>query len=215
MDTLTSGGSRGSLTVVDVSNPAYPHIVGWITSAWVHGVCRGLTCWQCFGYTILPLTCILIPPAQAQTVRVVGSYAYVGTIWDYGKRLVVVDVSNVAYLSVIGELYLGTMVADLQVSGSYAYASLTVGGSYENSITVVDISDPTSLSVVGFTHLIGDEPGRLHLEGSYVYTVSYASGTLWIADISNPTAPTIRGSVSSVFMRKVHHDLPYFACAPL
>jgi len=131
MDGTQSG--IGSLTVVDVSNPAYPQIVGWTTSYM----------------------------ARAQVVRVVGSYAYVGTIFGH-NLLTVVDVSNTASLSVVGYLIMGGWVSVLAVRDSFAYVGVSAG-----DFVVVNISDPTSMSVVGSASVGTDAPHAVCLDGSY------------------------------------------------
>ena len=97
--------------------------------------------------------------------------------------------------------------AYLAVSGNYAYTL----GFYAGTLTVVDISNPSAPQVVGQSPFASSLLNASHLviSGSYAYVVSQnrngPSGTssnddgtgnsLTILDISNPTAPTIVGSV--------------------
>ncbi len=76
------------------------------------------------------------------------------------------------------------------VSGSYAYVAHGNDG-----LLVLDISDPTSPTVVGGVDTSGIAY-NVHVSGSYAYVAS-GSGGLQIVDISDPESPTIVSSVAT------------------
>ena len=79
-------------------------------------------------------------------------------------------------------------VYDIHVSGKYAYLAAESDG-----VVILDISDPTSTSLVG----IYDYPGAnrvesIHISGNYAYAGNRAyTGKLQIVDISNTSQPLL------------------------
>lgn len=185
-------GNGNSLTIVDISNPAAPTVVGAVRDPN-----------RLFG---------------SYGVAVQGNYAYVAyqgvlsgqpQVPDTSKGgFTVVDISNPASPSIVGNidnsqlkgsffngLYHATSVA---ISGHYAY----VNAFYANRITVIDISNPASPQVKAVV-ADGNHLGLvvdLAIQGNYLYAADQASGTapqLAIFDISTPTNPVYVGSLSN------------------
>jgi len=82
---------------------------------------------------------------------------------------------------------------NLQVVGTYAY----VTSSISDGLTVVDISNPSSLSVVGklFDSTNMNSARGIVVSGSYAYVVSRLSDGLAIVDISDPTTPVLHATL--------------------
>jgi len=76
------------------------------------------------------------------------------------------------------------------VGGRYAYVADAASG-----LQVVDISIPTSPTIVGSVDTPGDARG-VAVAGSYAYVADHFSG-LQVVDISTPTSPAIIGSVDT------------------
>ncbi|WP_460590081.1 Lcl domain-containing protein [Haliea atlantica] len=156
------------LTVIDISNPAAPVTVISLASAYL---------------------------GSAWMVDVAGDYAYVT---GYGSdRLTVIDISNPASPVEVGFASLFTQPRGVSISGDYAYVTLSGFMGSDNSVQVIDISDPANPSIVGGI-LSGTLNGAFGIDtaGDYVYVA--ADDSLVVIDVSNPLSPTEVGSVSSV-----------------
>ncbi|MBI3305411.1 hypothetical protein HYZ80_03775, partial [Candidatus Parcubacteria bacterium] len=80
------------------------------------------------------------------------------------------------------------------VSGRYDYVVAQTG----NRLTVVDVSNPSSPTVVGSvndaTNL--NDPYSVFVSGRYAYVAALTGNRLTVVDISNPSSPTVVGSVN-------------------
>jgi hypothetical protein len=200
----TAGYYAGTITVVDISNPLSPKVVGQT-----------------------PFSNALL---SASHLTVVGSTLYVvsqnrngpsGTNSNddgTGNSLVIVDISNPTSPTIVGTpLHNSNLMFSphgVAVSGSYAFVAAQgcissqpcPNASVGNAFVVVDESNPSNPTIVASiqnSNLPAPWTGSgalLHacsvtISGNYAYvTASYAK-RLTIIDISNPTAPTIVGSV--------------------
>ncbi|PLW80738.1 hypothetical protein C0585_01170, partial [Candidatus Woesearchaeota archaeon] len=185
---ITSFGDEG-LSVVDVSDPTNPVEVGSVRDTESGGTATTLD--------------------NAYGVFVQGDYAYAISAMDHG--LSVIDVSDptspveVGSLRAISSPQGGTasclgMPFDLFVSGDYVYIA-----SYLNySLTIVDVSDPTSPVQVGY--IVDSEQGgtattlkfaiNVFVRGDYAYVTSQDDNGLSIIDVSDPTNPVEVGYVT-------------------
>ncbi|MBI2625724.1 hypothetical protein HYW68_01590, partial [Candidatus Parcubacteria bacterium] len=160
------GGNR--FTVVDVSNPTSPIVVGSVNDA----------------------TNLNSPTS----VFVSGRYVYVSA--NTGNRLTVVDVSNPSSPTVVGSVNDATNLAGARsvfVSGRYAYVAAYSG----KRLTVVDVSNPASPTVTGSvndaTNLNG--PYSVYVSGRYAYVAAQDGNRFTAVDVSTPASPTVVGSV--------------------
>lgn len=190
----------GTLLVVDVSNPAYPSILGSAGS----------------------------PSSPARSVHVVGNVAYVAAgrgglqIVDfsdptqptirgaYNNLLVAKDVfvsGGMAYVT--GDQFAGLRILDvceptnptlrgtwggatggyIAVSGDFAYLTTYLFGMH-----VFDISEPSSPTLYGRYEALSGAV-RIFISNQLAYVA--ASSGMEIIDISNPAQPALRGSVST------------------
>ncbi|TAK33847.1 MAG: hypothetical protein EPO21_11525 [Chloroflexota bacterium] len=115
-----------------------------------------------------------------------GNYAYVGV----GPRLVTVDITDPAHMTVIGQSDVqSSYIRGVAVSGNYAYAA---SGTRLNVFDISNASHPTAVAVwVRPTNTPGLAAG-ITVVGSYAYLADGASG-LRIIDISDPLNPSQAG----------------------
>jgi hypothetical protein len=89
----------------------------------------------------------------------------------------------------------------VQVAGNYAYV---VGGTTAGALEIVDISSsthPVHVSSISNGAESGavllNNPQSIFILGNYAYIASYSSNALEIIDISNPSLPTHKGSLTN------------------
>ncbi|CAE7538660.1 YIPF1 [Symbiodinium sp. KB8] len=126
-----------SLTIVDVSDPIHPRIVGSVQNS-----------------TQL---------RAAASVAVAGSYAYITAYW--GSALTVVNISDPASPRITGwaqdSLLNGS--TSVAIRGSYAYVAAYHGAHGYSLLTIVNISDPSNPIIAGTTTSRSDREGGLTL----------------------------------------------------
>jgi hypothetical protein len=245
---------RGTLGVVDVSNPAQPTIVGESASA--NSMINSNTVNIFGGYayvvsknrngpsasktnddgtgnglTILDISTNPTQPIVVGSVRdpinlfgaygiaVSGSYAYVAAQGcltgqpcpnpNVGDSFVVVDISNPFNPTIVatiknsnlpapwtgsGALKHATAVA---ISGNYAY----VTASYSDRLTVIDISNPLSPTIVSSLQDTSklDFDVDVAVANGYAYVADQGTGLgrLAVVDVHDPSQPQIVGVVTS------------------
>ena len=149
--------------------------------------------------------------SQAFDVEVSGNYAYVTGL--YSDSLVVVDVSNPASPSIVGNVSSSSdmkYVRDCSGCGSSAHTILlrwpsltTLALTKTARSAVLMLSAPFLMRARPFSQTRG-----VTVSGSYAYVIGQKSHSLAVVDVTNPTSPSIVGSVSSSYvMREVRDDL--------
>jgi len=125
---VSAGDGPDYFTIVDVSDPANPSVVGSLSGS-------GSPNYMDSPYGLYK----------------VGKYVYVCAWGEF--RFNVVDVSDPTSPSLVASLNLGTVYSrrpnDVVVRGNYAYVTVSDGASDANGLLIIDISDPLSMSVVG------------------------------------------------------------------
>lgn len=184
-------GEGPSLTILNVSNPAVPTIVGKLTFS---DIVRDVTVSGSYAYVVdssgLRVVNVSNPaspteigfyvaPGQAWDIAISGAYVYIA---DGYAGLRVVDVSNPALPIEVGFYDTLNYAWSVAISGSYAYIADDNG-----LLRVVDVSNPTSPSEVGFYDTQGHAYG-VAVSGIYAYVANWDSG-LRVIDVSNPTSP--------------------------
>lgn len=186
-------GTGNSLTIVDVSNPTSPTVVGAVQSPT-----------QLFG---------------AYAVAVSGNYAYVASqglltgqpqVPDTSAgSFTVIDITNPAGPTIVSSVddsqLSGSFTNGLQhatgvaLSGHYAY----VTAFYGQDLTVIDISNPTSVSassVVGLYH--GPQtlsaPDDVAISGNYAFVVDQTVAGLELTAFDIGTSPTSPNPVGAI-----------------
>jgi len=157
-------------TIVDVSDPTAPAIVGAVTAT-------------------------SLDHAMGVKVREAEDYAFVTAI--YGNCLNVMDVTDKTAPTIVTTFtspqfgYPGWLdrVGDLLYIPNYG----------ADSLVIIDVSDPLSPTQVGYvtdTTLL-DQAIKARVHGDYCYVSAVAADRLVIIDVSDPTSPTIVGSVTA------------------
>jgi hypothetical protein len=181
-------GTGNSLTILDIhTNPAEPTVIGSVHDSG-----------SLFG---------------AYGVAVSGNYAYVASQGclneaeqpcpnpTAGNDLDVIEIEGagapriVATLSSTKEPQAFSHVTAVAISGNYAYLT----ASYQDRLTVVDIANPLSPTLVtslrDATNL--PFPVDVAISGNYAYVINQKStGPLAVVDIGNPEKPKVVGSLS-------------------
>jgi hypothetical protein len=229
-DTNGTAGKK-DFTIVDISNPAAPAVVGSledktnlykIRSVYIQGIYAYVVSQNTTGgksnLSIIDISNPTLPfvigtldddtnLAAAYTVEVRGRYAYVGTQTSGtggAHAFTVVDVSNPVSPTVVSSLtndsnhyFYDNYVT---VAGNYAYVTTEddtfAGGPGQNNLSVVDISNPSSPTVVG---TLDDDLNLVQsiksvVVGKYLYVVNLDSSGVYknftVVDISGLETPT-------------------------
>lgn len=161
-----------NLRIIDVSDPTAPEEIGAIQ-------------------------------VSALNLHVAGQYAYV--TGDGAMRII--NVSDPAAPVVVGSYFTAGWVGDVYAAGNYAYLTDTLEGytgpdGKHAVFRVIDVSDPSDPVAVGAFGLPA-YPEKVYVSGNYAYVLAgrrldqeEARG-IWVADVSNPTSPTVVGFYES------------------
>jgi hypothetical protein len=212
--TSNDDGTGNSLTVVDISTPTAPTVVGT-----VHGT--ALNPQALFG---------------AYAVAVSGNYAFVASQGTLGGQptspdtsagsFAVIDltapssptvVANIDNASLSGSLTDGLDHATgISIDGNYAYVTAFSG----KRLTPINISTPTSPVVETPLHDATNlsAPNDVATQGNYAYVANQVNGGMefTVVNISNPLAPTVAGtltdpSLSGAYRVRVSGSLAYIS----
>ena len=132
--------------------------------------------------------CIPISTLCAVLVLILASLPFLAAIPATATAGDCVDYADTIHR--VGGVALGDNSEDIAIVGSYAYVAADLVG-----LKIVDVSDPTSPTIVGSL----DTPGNalaIEVAGNFAYVADNASGLL-VIDISNPAFPSLTGSVNT------------------
>jgi hypothetical protein len=111
-----------------------------------------------------------------------GNYAYIGN----GAALQILDISDPTSPQLVGEINVPSMIAYINISGSFAYVVDYDEGRYvHNGLHVINIENPSAPFILGF-YPIQDEIRTFRVQDNYAY-ISHWSAGLKIIDISDPS----------------------------
>ncbi|MDB9535207.1 DUF4347 domain-containing protein [Dolichospermum planctonicum CS-1226] len=197
------------LQIIDISNPTTPTLKGnYDTWGWSRDV--QVVGNYAYMSNVVELQIIDISNPTTPTpkgsydttsnyvydVQVVGNYAYIA---DSSLGLQIIDISNPTTPTVKGNYNTSGYAYDVQIVGNYAYVA-----DGDSGLQIIDISNPTAPTFKGnyntaytgtaYTGTAYD----VQVVGNYAYvaTVAGPSKELQIIDITNPTAPTLKGKSS-------------------
>jgi hypothetical protein len=190
--------SGNSLTIVDISNPATPTILGTVQDPA-----------RLFG---------------AYGVAVSGNYAYVAyqgllsgqpTSPDTSTGgFTVIDITNAGGPTIVANVNNNSLsgakrnslehATSVALSGHYAY----VTGFYDSRLTVIDISNPTAVTASSIVNSLRDPtnlpfPNNVAIQGSYAYVanqVGAAGVQLAVVSLANPASPVVVGSLGNAIL---------------
>lgn len=163
------GTTNNYLSIVDTSNPSNLETIGQYDEAALPGL------------------------NEPYTIAVSGNHAYVLSTGVVPQRLIALDISNPAEVSIIDYLEEGVSGLDIpngngsiKVEGNYLYIVSADSGKVE----VVDVSDPRNMIPVS-TNYTGDGntcsvPYGFEIQGNYMYLACTGNNKVQIVDISNP-----------------------------
>ena len=195
----------GGLHVIDVSHLTDPQrLGGYDTGEGLSGVAVSGG-YACVTTDYGPSSLLMIDvsnPANPQCVGAVTNIA-VGPVVVSGSHaymaagsLQVVDISDPAHPQRVGSYHAGGHVADVAVSGNYAYVA--EWGWYDGTnlhsggLRVIDVASPANPQRVGI-HDIREGAQGVALSGQYACVAAAEAGLLMI-DVSEPTNPQRVGS---------------------
>jgi len=134
-----------------------------------------------------------VPTSQeARGVDIAGNHAFVAEGNYPNGRISVVDVNPPGSASVVESIDLTAQGYDIKVSGNYAYIANDTA-----DLTVVDITNPVALSLVGSTDLFGSAARGIDLDNNYAFISDYSTG-IEAVDISDPLNPVEIGHFTPV-----------------
>ncbi|MBE7500178.1 MAG: hypothetical protein HS113_07690 [Verrucomicrobiales bacterium] len=137
----------------------------------------------------------------SRAVEVAGSLAYVlgEGIWNYsnpnfsrleGGGLRIVDITNPARPTVVGELLMSGRMEDLVVVGNRAYlvdsgTDTPDGSIVDSGLRIVDVTNPASPALLGRSLLDGGN--SVSVTGDFAYVSGWAE--MHVINVSNPASP--------------------------
>jgi len=128
-----------------------------------------------------------------------GDYLY--AVSSTGQKLVIYDISdpsNPAQKSLTSLDYYGI---DIRKKGNYLFISCN------NGVQVWDVSDVTSPSLNNTIFNDGEYVHGMFLSGDYLYCCRHKLDKFVIVDVSDPTNPVVKGSLSSATYFNGCHDV--------
>lgn len=214
-------GSQASATfsVVDVSDPLIPVIVGSITSPTINNI-WGLAkqgnyvfagCSGSSRFVVIDVSNPASPTIAASIttgvnnatgVVVDGSYAYV--LMNTGLR--VVDISTPTSPVIVGSVDASPSGAGhhLVKDGNYVYSTF-----FTQTVFVFDVSTPTAPTQVGSLNPDATALTGIAKSGDYLYVTLQSIDRIRVIDVSTPSSPTSVGSIAdSVYLDQVQGVYP-------
>ena len=223
-------GFDNSLSIIDISDPTNPQEIGVTTrlfnfscSVYVSGNYAYVTSSNDNSLFIIDISDKTNPIKVGQiqdtesggtaqvldnpiNISVSGFYAYVVSRDDDG--LSIIDISDptnpteVGYIQDNGQGGTAQVLddaRDVYISGNYAYVTASI----DDGLSIIDISDPTNPTEVGYiqdteqggTAQVLDSAHGVYISGNYAYVTSHYDEGLSIIDISDPTNPTEVGFI--------------------
>jgi len=184
--------------VVDVSNPAAPTSVGSVAITSPYGMCVSGKYAYVFSENGVSSTIKVVDLSAPTAPVVVGSAAvdnvtclkidingkYLYTCSSSAQTISVYDISvPTVPVRVNTPLNVAIAAIAVQASGRYLYATDTT-----NKLVVVDVSNPTTPSLVTTLTLTGAS-GGLYLSGRYCFVMSSSNSVVRIVDVQTPGSP--------------------------
>ncbi len=208
-------GNGTAMTILDISNPASPSLVGTYTapSTIRHIYIDGNYAYVSTASDTAELVIVNITTPSSPTVTatvnlvdtndalgtfVVGGYAYVGRAVDTTSgtnEFYIINVTTPASPVVQGSINLTGAVNNIKVSGNFAFLGTTVD---TTELVVVNVTNKTAPSVGGNYNAVGTaDVNDLGIDGTTLYlaTVTNASGAeVFALNVTSPTAPSLLGT---------------------
>ena len=204
-------GTGNSLTIVDISNPTSPSIVGSVHDSTDLFGAYGIAVAGMYAY-VAAQGCLVNQPCRNKNV---------------GDDFAVVDVFNPSNPTLVATIHNQSLPAQLTgalkhvTSVALMGADAFVTASYSNELTAIDISDPVHPAIVGVvvdnTQL--DFPVDVAASKGYAFVADQASGVGRVAavDVHDPSMMQVASSVTSstwlngAYRIQLRNDFAYVA----
>ena len=128
-----------------------------------------------------------------------GDYLY--AVSCTAQRLVIYDISNPSNPVQKSLTSLGYYGVDVRKKGNYLFVSCN------NGVQVWDVSDVTSPSLNNTIFADGEYVHGMFLSGDYLYCCRHKLDKFVIVDVSDPTSPVVKGSLSGSTYFNGCHDV--------
>jgi hypothetical protein len=198
-------GIGQELAILDISNPAQPTRVGYITIPYIYALDNieksgsyvfASTSHKLFVINVEDVShptlagSYTIPETdEAFNLALSGDYAFLGC-WN-SLRMIDISVPENPRLAVTYENFIGFF--DVAVVDHYAYLALDAQGNGDSGLAILDVTNPKSPTLVS-SPTLQFPAHRLSISGNYAYVLEgYPGGVLHIFDISDPHQPVQTG----------------------
>ncbi len=206
---------EGGLVIADVSDPSIPTVLSTIETPDIAYDVRstGAYAYVALGQAGIGIYDVHSPstPRFVATIDVGEAYDLeyrspllfvTGRDANWNSCLTIVDVTSASRPLLLATVAMSDP-RDVQLVGSYAY--VTTGG---NSITVVDVGDPTNPSVVTVLYCYGAVGMDARYDRLYV---GRGDQGLSIFDVSNPASPVLLNTLTTEAVRVRVYDRTLYA----
>ena len=114
-------------------------------------------------------------------------------------NITAIDATNPAALVRIGQLQLSSAPQDLNgvIVGNYLYCAYR-DSTETHTFFVVNIADPTNMTVAGQTTLAGSS-NAVAVCGDYAYLPDNTNNKIYVVTISTPATPTLANTISLAY----------------
>ena len=193
--------------ITDVSNPNSPSLISttnvakggsppndlYINGRYAYIVYNGT------GTTIVDIENVKSPivvysadtQSSGDSVYVQGTYLY--TVSSNSNRLFIYDISLATSPVLVSSINTISIPYYVYIQGNYAYV---VGGVPSGSLQIIDISKPSSPSIIGSGTTSGSTPTKVYVQGRYAYVSNVRSSNFTVIDVSNPTSPSVVSQIT-------------------
>jgi hypothetical protein len=197
----------GNFQITDVSNPNSPSLISTtsvikggslpndinVNGRYAYIVYNGT------GTTIVDIENVKSPiivysadtQSSGDSIYVQGTYQY--TVSLNSNRLFIYDISLATSPVLISSINTISTPYDVYIQGNYAYV---VGGVPSGALQIIDISTPSSPSIIGSGTTSGSTPTKVYVQGRYAYVSNVRSSNFTVIDVSNPTSPSVVSQIT-------------------
>jgi hypothetical protein len=109
------------------------------------------------------------------------------------NRLFIYDISLATSPVLVSSINTISIPYDVYIQGNYAYV---VGGVPSGALQIIDISNPSSPSIIGSGTTSGSTPTKVYVQGRYAYVSNVRSSNFTVIDVSNPTSPSVVSQIT-------------------
>ncbi len=169
-----AAGNKEELLIFNISSPSAPTLVntyklgGWIEKVFISGRYAFVISKEYQLNPELPDTLYILDISNPASPSLAGTYVNITSWWE--------------------------KIESIHVSGNYAYVLL--GYWTAETIKILNISDPSNITVVG-SYTTSESNSGIWVSGNYAYVTQPSAG-VEVIDVSNPSSPAHAGSTSAV-----------------